>query len=288
MNIDKVHSHTAPAVTIEKIAALVVIFGVIYALYLLQTVVGEFKQASAKLDKFDKLSRDVGKLSGKLEILDQANLRIDKMEKYMRYVPMLAKTGQDALAVSKGMDHKLEITNQRLIGANQCMVDSAAQIGTLGRSVDGMHSEMTRMTGTMDKMAGALPSIGGVQQLLAKTSSSLDKTATGVGQVTTGIDKVGGGLDEMRLLLHSMNNQFSTLQEMKPTLDKTNTTLENAFAMLQPLSESIPQLTSSMQEMNQTSRQMSDTTLEMARSIKKTPKQGALGLAILTAVQFAK
>lgn len=281
MNIDKVHSHTAPAVTIEKVAALVVIFGVIYALYLLQTAVGEFKRASAKLDKFDRMSRDVGKLSGKLAILDQANSRIDRMEKYMRYVPMLAKTGQDALAVSKGMDQKLEITNQRLIGANQCMVDSAAQIGTLGRSVDGMHSEMTRM-------ASALPSIGGVQQLLAKTSSSLDKTAAGVGQVTTGIDKVGGGLDEMRSLLHSMNNQFATLQEMKPTLDKTNTTLESAFAMLQPLSESIPQLTSSMQEMNQTSRQMSDTTLEMARSIKKTPKQGALGLAILTAVQFAK
>jgi prefoldin subunit 5 len=83
---------------------------------------------------------------------------------------------------------------------------------------------------------------------------------------------------------------------MQKDLDQLNNTINTTLASLEPLTKNLPELAQSLQQLGPALQQLSSlsTTLtemnksiqQMAKSLEKLPKQGALGVAILTAAEF--
>jgi DNA repair ATPase RecN len=260
---------------------------VIYALYLLNCMTAEFKYVSAKLDKVETMAADMSRLSARLSAIDKTNAGIGRMEKYMSYMPLMADTGRKALDQSREMNLKIDMTNSRLIATNTCMINTAGRLMDVSSGLNGVGDEMRHMRSSVDRMAAGLPDLSGMRRVMEQTNSELDRAAANMLSVTNGIDRVGSGLDEMQTLLKTMNTQFEVLPEMKKSLDATGTRLSTAFLAMEPISREIPKFAASLQEMNETSREMNRTTQEMAASLKRTHRQGVLGMAILTATGLA-
>ncbi|MEN6357284.1 MAG: hypothetical protein ABFD83_09395 [Armatimonadota bacterium] len=273
---------TSRAIFIAKFVA------VIYALYLLSSLVAEFKIISAKLDKVETMAADMSELSTRLSAIDKTNAGVKRMEKYMSYMPIMADTGKKALDQSRAMNLKMDMTNSRLIATNTCMTSTAGRLMDVSSGLTGVGGEVRQMRSSVERMASGLPGFGGLQKALERTNAGLDKTAANIQNVTSGIDHVGSGLDEMQGLLKTMNTQFSILPEMKKSLDATGYQLTAAFTAMEPVSREIPKFTASLQEMNETSREMNRTTQEMAASLKRTHRQGVLGMAVLTAADLVR
>ena len=204
---------------------------------------------------------------------------VKRMESYVSYIPKLSKTGDKALAQATATNRKLEITNQRLLATDKCLTGTIGRIAGASDGLKSIPGEFRQVRESIDKMAGQFAALDQMRDLLAKTNTSLDTT-------TQGISKVSGGLDGVQSLLKSMSDQFSVLPEMKTSLDRTNANIASAMLALQPLQQEIPKFWATLNEMNQTSRQMNQTTQEMARSIKKLPKQSAIGAGLFTAAQI--
>lgn len=273
--------------TMRNIVLLAVILGSFYALYLLNALVVEFKNISAKLDTVDTIARDIDRLSGRISSINETNQRLRRMEKYMRYLPVMAKTGSDALTESRAINIELKKTNTQLVTTSECMTGAASGLVDVSKGLHGIHGDMSHMRGSVDKMAANLPVISTMQDILTSTNSTLDKTAESVGDVTSGINNIGSSLDDMRALMKEMNSQFALLPEMKMSFDTTGSQITAALSTLEPIRNDIPKFTASLQEMNQISREMNQTTKEMAASLKKTNKHGTLGIVLITAAGLA-
>lgn len=263
------------------------ILAAIYALYLMNSLVIEFKNITAKLDNIDTMASDMSRLSTKLSSLDKTNAGVRRMEKYMSYIPVMANTGKRALEQSKAMNTKIDNTNSRLIETNMCMTNTASRLMSVTTGLNGVGGEMRHMRSSVERMTSAMPALSGMQRALEQTNSSLDKTASNIQNVTSGIDNVGSGLYEMQVLLKNMSAQFAILPEMKKSLDATSSQLSTAFIAMEPISREIPKFSASLQEMSETSREMNRTTQEMAASLKRTHRQGVMGMAVLTATGLA-
>lgn len=272
---------------LRSFALLAVTMVLLYGLYLLNALVMEFKNLNAKLDKVSTIATDISRLSGKISSINETNQGLKRMEKYMRYLPVMAKNGSEALTESRAINHELQITNTRLLATSERMSGAASGLTGVSKGLAGMQNDMGHMRTSVDKMAASLPAIGVMQDILVSTNSTLDKTAASVGDVTSGINNIGISLDDMRALMKEMNSQFSLLPEIKQSFDSTNDQITTALSALGPIKEDIPKFTASLQEMNQISHEMNQTTKEMAASLKKTNKRGTLGIALLTAAGFA-
>jgi DNA repair ATPase RecN len=263
-----------------KLTRFGLLFGAIYALYLLSCLVIEFRHISSKLDNIDGMAHDIGHVSSKLSALDETNAGIKRMEAYMRYVPVMGKTSEQALIESRSINRKLEITNARLTGSNTCMTNTAGKLMDVTNGLSGLHSDMRHMRRSVDQLAAGFPALDRMQELLVHTDSNLENTVVGVQDISRGVNQVGDGLDEMGRLLKTMSAQFAILPEMKQTFDATSREIPKFAASLQEMSETTHQ-------MNETSREMNQTTQEMAATLKKSHRQGVLGLAALTAAGLA-
>ncbi|MCE5323324.1 hypothetical protein LLG46_08425 [bacterium] len=261
--------------------------GVIYLLYLLSIIASEFKNVSSKLNNIEHMARDINRMSSKLSSMDKTNAGIIRMERYMRYIPLMADTGKKALDQSSAMNLKVDQMNLRLIGANASMTGSAGMLMDVSSGLYGINGEIRRMRASVEHMASGLPELSGMQQIMEQTNASLIRASTCMQDVSTGIDDIGGDFGEMRELLKGMSMQFTILPEMKQSLDTTNDRLTAAFTAMEPLSNDIPAFRASLQEINETSRQMNQTTQEMSAGLKKAHKQGIFGLAVLTATGLA-
>ncbi|MHB9037298.1 MAG: hypothetical protein ACYC64_11585 [Armatimonadota bacterium] len=284
----------APSILL-RLTRLGLLVGAICALYLLNNLVTEFRHISAKLDNIDGMARDIGHLSNRLAALEDTNAGIRRIEEYMRYVPVMAKTSAQGLDESRNINRKLEVTNNRLMGTNSCMINTAGGLMDVTNGLSGLRGDMRHMRRSVGQLAAGLPALDGMRNVLERTGSNLEKTATGVQDVTSGINRMGKGLDETRDLLKAMSVQFAVLPEMKQSFDATSNQVAAALSTVGPLSREIPKFSASLQEMNETTRQMNvtsqemnRTTQEMAAGLKKTHRQGVLGLAALTAAGFVR
>jgi len=253
-----------------------------YAIYFMRDLSAHFEGISAqvrKLDKLDSAADDIHKLSESLAMVPQVDARVRRMEGYVSYIPKLSKTSDKALAQATATNRGLEITNQRLLATDKCLTDAIGRIAGASDGLKTIPGEFRQVRESIDKMAGRLSSLEQMGDLLAKTNTSLDST-------TQGISKVSGGLDGVQSLLKSMSDQFSVLPEMKTSLDRTSANIASAMLVLQPIQQEVPKFWATLNEMNQTSRQMNQTTQDMARSVKKLPKQSAIGAGLFTAAQI--
>lgn len=258
------------------IAVLLVLAGAGYGLYLLKSLTIDIHVMTARLDKIDNMAGDIGKLSDRMALLEDTNKQISRMENYMKYLPQLAKTGTATLAVSQDMSHKFDTASAGISQTQALANNAAAEFTSSMRKFDDVRSELIAMRRSSDTMAQQVPAIGKMCGLLQQSNASILETQAGLKQLNGGIDKVGSNFGDMQTLLQGMNNKLAVIPEMKQSLDKTNNTLTTAMNSLTPLGESLPKLNTSIEQMNQ-------TTQEMAKSIKKQPRQGAIGIAILTA-----
>lgn len=257
------------------IAVGLVIAGAAYGLFLVNQLTHELNQLSCKMDRLNKLesvAEDIHALTKRLSVLEETNRRMARVEKFMSYVPKLAKTGDMALEQTKGTNQRLETTNQRLLQTDLCLTGTVNRLMDVTESLRVMPDEMKAVRGSIDKMTSDFPALGEMRDLLVKTNASLDKT-------TAGIEQVSSGFTEMRGILKEMSDQFAVLPEMKAGLDTTSATITGALFSFQPLAAELPRLNQNLAEMNQ-------TTKDLTRSVKQAPKQGAIGIGILTAAEF--
>lgn len=260
-------------------ALLSVTAGATYAIYLMHTLASDMRQLATKLDSLEAVAADMHSLTGHVALIDEANQRVTKMERYMTYIPKLADTGDRALAQSMEMNAKMDLTNEKLNTTDQCLRSTMESLTGVTDGLQGMPAELRHSRLAIEKMAMQFPAPGEVQEFLAKAGSSLDTTSEGIARVST-------DFDEMRSLLQGMSDQFGVLPEMKGSLDQTGATINAAIASLSPLAQEIPRFTTTLEDMTRTTNEMNRTTQEMAQSMKKLPRQGTVSIGVLTAAQL--
>lgn len=275
--------------TLIMICVIAAISGAVHVIFLLTKLTSQLGQMTVKLDKLDTMTAEIKHLNSRLNMLEETNNKLTRMEGYMRFMPVLAEVGEIAVAESSSANRKLDITNDRLAKTNLFMRDSTNKLNATNQNLQftngnlkGMRSNLSQMGDSIDLMAAQLPVLNDMNQQLTQTNSKLSKTTESIEQVARGVNKVGSGLDIMQLQLKDMDAHFKVLPEMKLSLDKTNEMLAVTTLTFQPLSQCLPELSASVQQMNL-------TTQDMARSMKRLPNQGALGIGVLTsAILFRK
>lgn len=157
-----------------------------------------------------------------------------------------------------------------------------ADLGQTVKGIGQMTTGVGEMTTGLDEMRAQMRSMNAQLAALEQVSKGIDKMQTRLESMNSqlgSLPQLKGGLDEMQAQLKIMNTQMAVLPQMKQSLDQTNTTLSSTMLTLEPLGQALPQMNTSMQQMNQ-------TTTEMARSLRKLPGQGALGVAALVAAEL--
>jgi chromosome segregation ATPase len=248
----------APIGTLVVIGVVAAIVAVGYALYLLTTVSLELKRMSVKLDGLNNLTSEMQQLSGRLDLLVETNRKLAAVQKDTHYMPELAAMGNTALKFCDEASKGLELTNNRLAQTNEFFISTSGLL-------EATNGNMTKMSNQLSVM----------QKSVNGMSGQMEQMNTSVVQATQSVGQVDEGLGGMRNQLESMNQQLAALPKMAVSLDKTNAELSTLLTTLSPLAESMPQMNASLDKMVQ-------TTADMSKSLKKLPKQGALGLGILT------
>lgn len=266
-----------------------------YALHLLGALVGELHQISAKLDKLSAMSGEVQQLSKRLHLLDDADKRLARMEDYMRYVPAIAQVGEAALVQSQQANQHFNLANACLVRTSQFLDAAESRIAIADNALGAVPAEIVHMRHSMDAVVAQLPALEDARRLLEQTSGDIHSTTAGISHVAGGMERFSGGLDRMESLLLGMGEHLSALPEMRSSLESTTDSLATTLAALQPLGDALPKLNSSIEEMsrtttdmNRTTQEMSQTTLEMSRGLRRSTRQGALGVVVLTAAELLK
>jgi chromosome segregation ATPase len=266
----------------------------------MSTSIGRFDETNARLTSVDKSTRYLPALAvaAKGAMLESiaANAKLNIANARLAGTNLYLRTTAD----------RLQLTNGNLTGMR-------ADIAHVGGSMDKMTAQLTTLDDmrrllaqtnvdldkTTDRVGQATAGVGemrsGLDEMrvqmksmnsqlgaLALVSSGIEKMQSRLETMNshlTSLPQMKGDLDDMQAQLRVMNSQLAFLPQMKQSLDNTNTTLAQTAATLQPLGQSLPQMNVTMQQMNQ-------TTTEMARSLRKLPGQGALGVAALVAAEL--
>lgn len=275
MNFRTNRNGALPLTLLLGTAGIVVIAVGLYALYTMNSLTRDLRVLSSKLSALDKLevvACDIHSLSKRMEVLESTNKKMGQMERYMSYVPKLAATGEGALAQARSTNAKIDITNSRLITTDAALTGTTNKLLEVADSLKGVGGEMKSVRQSIDKMATQFPALGEMRDLLAKANASIDMSTAGIAQVNS-------DFKDMKTLLQGMSTKFDVLPEMQATMQQACLTTSAVMEAMRPLGEGFPKLNSTMEEMNRTS-------LEMAKSMKKLPKQGAIGIGILTAAEL--
>ncbi len=170
-------------------AAVVVLAGAGYGLYLMTSLTREIRHVEASLRQLNHFSCDVNAFSKQLALVEQANAGLVKMEQYLHYLPDLNNTARLALDQARESNARLVETKQGMDAANVRFVEVARIAARVGGDVGGIQSQVNRAIASVDKVAAEIPPAAEVNKVPRQTVETLNQTSQAVAKVSASVDK---------------------------------------------------------------------------------------------------
>lgn len=279
----------------------------------LDAMIVEIRQLTAKVRLLEDTNRRLGVMEGYMQSmpeltrvadgalqqaissnrkLDVTNDRLAGTRLFMRQTAVKLDVTNAGL---KHMDEQLAIMR----GSIESMSQKLATLDDMRRLLVETNANMAKMSGGLDAMQAQLKSMNTQLAALSDMKTSLDLMQAQIKIMTTQLavlPDVKQGLDAMQTQLKTMNTQLTALAEMKQSLDTMLvqlkgmntelTTLSGMTRNVDAMQEQLKGISVLLARLDTSMQQMTRTTQEMAKSLKKLPAQGALGVAILAGAEL--